>query len=297
MNPLSRALADCRVEWYQLRKDARVPLILALVAIIELQYTNVLFEYGKSVSADSTPWLLPMINATAPCRFILLGCAALFFSNVLHNHRGTVYYVSRSGRYSYLAGKILYSLTLSFCFTVFVSFAFCLFHIRHIYWDTGWGPLLGSWARYYAQSTSAGPVSTIIQSMSAGQAMLWTFLLLWLSFINMALIVLFFQLFGLNTVSVIILAALLLLELLTNGNGLQILSSTQAHLVWISPLSWSNLSLLSWGTSARVQEYPPLGYAVWMSILLMVLLMGLIFGAARVAGRPGGRIREIRWDV
>ena len=101
---------------------------------------------------------------------------------------------------------------------------------------------------------------------------------------------------GKKTGSLLVLGSLMLMEYLCTGNGLSILPSEQARIAWYSPLSWSNLTLLSFDRYLRPLPYPSCRYALLMSVLLTMILMIVTDVLIRFSEKPGERGFAIKWD-
>ncbi len=295
MKGIRKAWGVAVIEFRSLEKDGRPPLILVFSLLMELLYTSDIFAYARQAKAAVTPWLLPLFLSDPNCRFILLGCAALLFCNMFRAESVIPYVVSRSGHQQYLTGKLAYVLLLSFAYTIYTAFAFAIFHLDQLYLASDWGGTLGSFARYGGPA-AAGGITLILNTLSAGEAMWLSFLLLWLSFVNMAMIVFLFQISGRKTSSIAVLGILLLLEYLCTGGGLSFLPREQAKIAWFSPLSWSNMTMLSFKRYARPLPYPPVGYAVAVSIGISVLLLTISVIRIRLSDRPAARLADIEWN-
>ena len=269
---IKRMAAIAGIDLRKMRKDWRIPAILVLIIVAETLYTRSVFDCSAEIGYPVSPWLLPLLLADPGSRFVIQGCAVLFFCNLFSAGRQTPYVVMRSGRTPYVLGKLLYLLITSLAFTLVTAFAFVPLHLKDIVLTKDWGPLLGSWARYYAPMTSGGSAARLIHAMPALSAMGCTILLLWLSFLNIGAAVLFFQMLGSRIGSVLFLGALMALELVSaNIQQLTEESAVIARMMWFSPLSWSNISLIAVGEGAYRLPYPSLSYVFGMSVGITVL--------------------------
>ena len=279
---IKRMVAVAGIDFRKMRKDWRVPVILVLIIVAETLYTQSVFAYSVEIGYPVSPWLLPLLLANPGSRFVILGCAVLFFCNLFSAGQQTPYVVMRSGRTPYVLGKLLYLLSTSLAFTLVTAFAFVPLHLKYIALTKDWGALLGSWARYYAPMTTGASAARLIHTMPALNAMGCTILLLWLSFLNMGAVVLFFQMLGSRIGSVLFLGALMALELVSaNIQQLTEESAVIARMMWFSPLSWSNVSLLAVGEGAYRLPYPSLSYVFGMSVGMTVLWTAACIGYGR----------------
>ncbi|MCI5890130.1 MAG: hypothetical protein MRZ68_02905 [Lachnospira sp.] len=191
------------------------------------------------------------------------------------------YVFLRCNRNIWSIGQVLYIIIGSFIMVTMLFVSTIIVNIRYIRWDSTWGDVIS-----YASVTNVlanmglsndtiGFSGKIVKYFSPLQAIAFTTLLLWMSFMLIGLIIYVIniitrsQLLGILTVSFLVMLS----------SGVDMLpGSIKERAIWFSPFSWNTLNNIK---VTATSELPTIDYILGMYIGMIVILCII----AVVAGR------------
>ena len=275
------------MEFLRWKKAYRLYMILALLLLFSLQYTEQLFTFAEQMGYPVTPWLLPFLLTSVNGRFGIYFCAVLYFGNLFSTQPIEKYLLLRSGGRSYLLGKVFYIFAAALVYTVLAAVLPLLPYLGQIYWSNDWGMILGSYERLASYHPGNGIyISPLItQYLTPLQAMGASFGLLWLTLSMLGSVIYLLNAASGKIYGIIVGGVLAGLDFF--AASFFSLPQQQAMSVYISPVTTSNLDFLLYGTDTKQFWYPTIGTSFGILIGLLVVLIALMFILQRIAYRSG----------
>ena len=287
MSGIRKAWSVCKLEFLRWKKAYRLYMILALLLLFSLQYTEQLFTFAEQMGYPVTPWLLPFLLTSMNGRFGIYFCAVLYFGNLFSTQPIEKYLLLRSGGRSYLLGKVFYIFAAALVYTLLAAVLPLLPYLGQIYWSNDWGMILGSYERLASYHPGNGIyISPLItQYLTPLQAMGASFGLLWLTLSMLGSVIYLLNAASGKIYGIIVGGVLAGLDFF--AASFFSLPQQQAMSVYISPVTTSNLDFLLYGTDTKQFWYPTIGTSFGILIGLLVVLIALMFILQRIAYRSG----------
>ena len=249
--------------------NKRILMILILMLFFTRVYTKNVVILAINMGKTISPWLLPFLLNRRYMKIIYLILVVFIFCDAPFIDTNQPYVFLRCNR----IGSFI-MVTMLFVSTIIVN-------IRYIRWDSTWGDVIS-----YASVTNVlanmglsndtiGFSGKIVKYFSPLQAIAFTTLLLWMSFMLIGLIIYVIniitrsQLLGILTVSFLVMLS----------SGVDMLpGSIKERAIWFSPFSWNTLNNIK---VTATSELPTIDYILGMYIGMIVILCII----AVVAGR------------
>lgn len=255
----------------KLKSDYRTWICATLVLIFIHSYTKGLTALCVYTGTKCSPWIFPFLYMQYYTKLLFFFPLVLIFSNAPFVDDNQLYVIARSGRIKWCIGQLIYILTVSALYFIFIIIFSVLLNIKCIEFSNDWGKILKTMA-----STDAGnqfsigfyPDRKVIDLFTPEQAMWFTFLNSWLSGI----------LLGLSS---------FLFNMAFKGSGpfaasfLLVLSAAAAKnlpVIKYSPVSWSTLNYIH---IAKNDFFPEYSYVKSTYIMLITFLCIIILVAFR----------------
>ena len=277
-------MKSCRICNQNIRKwtgNKRILMILILMLFFTRVYTKNVVILAINMGKTISPWLLPFLLNRRYMKIIYLILVVFIFCDAPFIDTNQPYVFLRCNRNIWSIGQVLYIIIGSFIMVTMLFVSTIIVNIRYIRWDSTWGDVIS-----YASVTNVlanmglsndtiGFSGKIVKYFSPLQAIAFTTLLLWMSFMLIGLIIYVIniitrsQLLGILTVSFLVMLS----------SGVDMLpGSIKERAIWFSPFSWNTLNNIK---VTATSELPTIDYILGMYIGMIVILCII----AVVAGR------------
>ena len=261
--------------------NKRILMILILMLFFTRVYTKNVVILAINMGKTISPWLLPFLLNRRYMKIIYLILVVFIFCDAPFIDTNQPYVFLRCNRNIWSIGQVLYIIIGSFIMVTMLFVSTIIVNIRYIRWDSTWGDVIS-----YASVTNVlanmglsndtiGFSGKIVKYFSPLQAIAFTTLLLWMSFMLIGLIIYVIniitrsQLLGILTVSFLVMLS----------SGVDMLpGSIKERAIWFSPFSWNTLNNIK---VTATSELPTIDYILGMYIGMIVILCII----AVVAGR------------
>lgn len=261
--------------------NKRVIMILILLIFFTRVYTKNIAILAISMGKTISPWLLPFLLNRRYMKTIYLILVVFMFCDAPFIDTNQPYVFLRCNRSTWSIGQLLYIIIGSLIMVAVLFISTIIVNIRYIRWDSTWGDVI-SYASVTNVLANMGLSNDtivlsgkIVKYFSPLQAMAFTTLLLWMSFILIGLIIYVIniithsQLFGILTASFLV---------LLSGGVDMLPGSIKERALWFSPFSWNTLNNIKITTT---NELPTIDYVLGMYIGMIIILCVI----AIIAGR------------
>lgn len=266
-----KSIRICIQDIRKWRDNTRIKMCFLLVVLFVMSYTAGLRALSLKMDIDMTPWIFPFMFTWRYMKIIYMIPVVFIFCDAPFVDSNQMYVIIRSKRKSWCAGQILYIFAGSFIYTALLLLSSIIVNIKYMQWDTRWGEVLGTASttnimQTIGQNYTTVKVSTIIvRYYTPLQAMIYTFLLMWLSMTMIGLLIYIFNVFTKTRFAGNLVAAfLILLTAVVDGKPL---------LTWLSPMSWNSLNNID---VAGITKYPTIIYVLFMYLMIIGISIFLI---------------------
>lgn len=252
--------------------NSRVSVAMVIVFLFTLIYTKGLWEVSDVTGEKLSIYIFPFLMTYRYMKIIFLFPLLMIFCDAPFIDANQQFVMVRSGRKAWGIGQMLYIITASFIYALFMALSAIVVNIGHISFGTGWGKtlllagrtnILELLGRRY-DTVKVSPM--IVKYYTPLQAMILSFLLLWMICIILGLIIYNLNIiFKSNVVGVSAAGLMILATALVDGNPLE---------TWFSPVSWCSLNNID---VAQMTSYPTFKYVFGMYIFMLVGLLVIGF--------------------
>lgn len=260
--------------------NRRILMCIAMTTLLVYSYTKDLSVLCNYMGQKMNPWIFPFLFAFRYMRIVFMIPVVFIFCDAPFVDTNQTYIMLRTKRNIWSMGQILYIIVSSFLYTLFHLLLTIIFNIQYMQWGTTWGDVLGNagtsgiMVNLNIRYTTVGISASIIRYFTPAQAMFFSFILMWLSFIFIGMLIYAINILTKSKgISIIVMGFLILLNAVVEG---------KPYWCKFSPLSWNYIGCIDVG--GRTQ-YPTITY-----VLCMYILMIVIFGIIAVAA---GNRREV----
>lgn len=240
---------------------------LMLAVLFVYLYTRGLWSVCDYLQEDMSPWLFPFLLAYRYMNIIFMFPIVFIFCDAPFIDANQPYVMLRTKRSIWSIGQVMYIMLGSFAYVVVLFLSTIIVNIGHLTWDTSWGNVLGLAGTTNILTVLGENYDTIrfipkvILYFTPMQAMFFSALLMWLSFVFTGFVIYVFNvLTNTNIVGVVIASFFVLFTSLADGNPL---------LTWFSPISWNNLGNIDIGGTS---SYPTIDFVLMMYIIMNIVL-------------------------
>ncbi|MGN0318658.1 MAG: hypothetical protein ACI4E1_12080 [Lachnospira sp.] len=174
--------------------NSRIIMVLIFSVLSVFLYTSGISDVGREIGVKTTPWIFPFLFTYRYIKITLMIPCVFLFSDAPFIDSNQLYCIIRTGRIKWCIGQILYICVTSACYTLLLLFTTIISNITYMCWDTDWGELLGSAGTsnlmqlYDHQYDTIMISSKVIRYYTPAQAMFWSLLLMWISFVLLGLL-------------------------------------------------------------------------------------------------------------
>ncbi len=258
--------------------NSRIYIAFVIVFLFTLIYTKGLWLVADNVGEKLSIYIFPFLTTYRYMKIIYLFPLLLLFCDAPFVDANQQFVMIRSSRLSWGIGQMLYIICGSFFYALFMLLSSIVVNIGHIQMGTSWGKSL-----ILAGTTNICSIlgiqydtvqisSIIVKYYTPAQAMLWSFLFLWMICIILGLIIYDFNiLFQSNIVGLFAAGFLILFTAVVDGIQ---------QLIWYSPVSWSSLNNID---VAKTTSLPGIYFVlfVYIGAILALLIAGAVLSRSR----------------
>lgn len=258
--------------------NSRIYIAFVIVFLFTLIYTKGLWLVADNVGEKLSIYIFPFLTTYRYMKIIYLFPLLLLFCDAPFVDANQQFVMIRSSRLSWGIGQMLYIICGSFFYALFMLLSSIVVNIGHIQMGASWGKSL-----ILAGTTNICSVlgiqydtvqisSIIVKYYTPAQAMLWSFLFLWMICIILGLIIYDFNiLFQSNIVGLFAAGFLILFTAVVDGIQ---------QWIWYSPVSWSSLNNID---VAKTTSLPGIYFVlfVYIGAILALLIAGAVLSRSR----------------
>lgn len=275
MKLLKTAAAVCARNLRKWQTDQRVWVIGALLAIMVWIYVDDMRKLSAELGGDMPIWIFPFLYQQFHTKLIYTLPLVLLFCNAPFTDQNQIFVYMRTGRAKWLCGQVLYIITASALYYIFILAVSLLSAII----SGGGSPDLNNWGntlKTLANSNAAQVLQhpfievsyTVVKFFTPLQAVWFTFLLSWINAVNVGLIIFLFNLAsGSRFLGVLISSAMIVFSAVTDDYVLP-------QALPYSPVSWITLNNIDVG---RTTNNPTFTYCMFVYLILTAILAAAIF--------------------
>lgn len=258
--------------------NSRIYIAFVIVFLFTLIYTKGLWLVADNVGEKLSIYIFPFLTTYRYMKIIYLFSLLLLFCDAPFVDANQQFVMIRSSRLSWGIGQMLYIICGSFFYALFMLLSSIVVNIGHIQMGASWGKSL-----ILAGTTNICSIlgiqydtvqisSIIVKYYTPAQAMLWSFLFLWMICIILGLIIYDFNiLFQSNIVGLFVAGFLILFTAVVDGIQ---------QWIWYSPVSWSSLNNID---VAKTTSLPGIYFVlfVYIGAILALLIAGAVLSRSR----------------
>lgn len=276
MYNLKRILLCAEVNFKKWLITPRMYVILAVMIIFEYYSFSDVTKISAYLGVNSTPWVFPFF-LTNPVMFVVIGSlTTLLYCNAPFSDKHMPFIVVRTGRRNYILGQLLYIYLSSFIYTLAYVFLSIIMLFPKIQFSMGWGSLLNTLStsneevlKHTGAHITFMPHQELLQLFTPIQAMLLSFILLWLVTAFIGVLICCFNIV-IGKMSGITVAGIF--TSISYFSAYLGTISIGHWLYYISPISWSSLSFLDVMNQGRI---PKPSFAI-ICLLSAIILQSII---------------------
>ena len=269
-----KLLRSCKLNLLQWRINPKYLAIFLYMALYLWYVTHGYVDFCRDVDRSIRPWIFPLLPGTPGALITVYLGFVLLLSDAPFRSRQQQFVLQRVGKRIWAAGQLLYLFLACLVFTLLLWVLTWIFLLPRLEWGWDWGPVpttvaasgispeYGVWGLEYECMRNVAPLA----------ATAWVFgMMVGVSFLLGEIMILcnLWLKKGIGLAVVTSFALLPFLVVITAHTPY-----AARKLLWISPLSWLNLSLMGQPN----QGLPSYGFAVGVTVGLSVLLGILIVG-------------------
>lgn len=258
--------------------NSRIYIAFVIVFLFTLIYTKGLWLVSDNVGEKLSIYIFPFLTTYRYMKIIYLFPLLLLFCDAPFVDANQQFVMIRSSRLSWGIGQMLYIICGSFFYALFMLLSSIVVNIGHIQMGASWGKSLilagttNICSTLGIQYDTVQISSIIVKYYTPAQAMLWSFLFLWMICIILGLIIYDFNiLFQSNIVGLFVAGFLILFTAVVDGIQ---------QWIWYSPVSWSSLNNID---VAKTTSLPGIYFVlfVYIGAILALLIAGAVLSRSR----------------
>lgn len=258
--------------------NSRIYIAFVIVFLFTFIYTKGLWLVADNVGEKLSIYIFPFLTTYRYMKIIYLFPLLLLFCDAPFVDANQQFVMIRSSRLSWGIGQMLYIICGSFFYALFMLLSSIVVNIGHIQMGASWGKSLilagttNICSTLGIQYDTVQISSIIVKYYTPAQAMLWSFLFLWMICIILGLIIYDFNiLFQSNIVGLFVAGFLILFTAVVDGIQ---------QWIWYSPVSWSSLNNID---VAKTTSLPGIYFVlfVYIGAILALLIAGAVLSRSR----------------
>lgn len=285
MKSLKCVFSICAQNMRKWQTDYRVWCIAILMIVMVGIYVDDMQRISKILGTKMPIWIFPFLYSQFHTKLIYTLAVVLLFCNAPFTDRNQTYVFMRSGRIKWLCGQILYIITASGAYYLFLLIISLLFTVLSGELTLDWGRTLNTIA---FSSNAIGQANApyieipfvVITFFKPLQAVWFTFLMSWLGGVFLGLLIFFCNLVSsTRSLGILISAALVIISSAVENEFL-------GKLMPYSPVSWITLDNIDVG---GLTTNPSFTYcvSVYAGLLVVLTVLILLFGRKKSLDSKG----------
>lgn len=249
------------------KKDYRIWISFIFAAIFINSYTKELSTFCNYVNIKSSPWIYPFLYMQYYTKILFFFPLLLIFSNAPFIDTNQLYVISRSGRFKWCIGQLLYIVISSGLYFIFVFVFSIILNINCIDFTEEWGKVMNTLANTDSSlkfNIGFTPDKNVISLFSPIQAVWFTLLHSWIS-------------------GTILGMTIFLFNMMFKGSGTFVssfilvfsaIASKDISLTRYSPVTWSTLNYIHLHRNDNLPDY---SYVIsYYSVVVMLLITAIL---------------------
>lgn len=258
--------------------NSRIIVSLIVIFLFTYLYTKGLWKISDYTGEKISPYIFPFLTTYRYMKILYLFPVIMIFSDAPFIDSNQQFVMVRSGRLSWGIGQMLYIVVGSFCYTMFMLLSSIIVNIGHIQLDTSWGKglILAATTNLTSalgiQYDTVKVTGSIVRYYTPAQAMLWSFVFLWMICTILGLIIYDLNiLFKSNAVGVLVTGFMVFFT--------AIVDEVQ-QFMWFSPVTWSSLNNID---VAKTTSLPSFYFVLYMysGAIVILFIMGALLSRSR----------------
>ena len=258
--------------------NSRIIVSLIVILLFTYLYTKGLWKISDYTGEKLSPYIFPFLTTYRYMKILYLFPVIMIFSDAPFIDSNQQFVMVRSGRLSWGIGQMLYIVVGSFCYTMFMLLSSIIVNIGHIQLDTSWGKglILAATTNLTSalgiQYDTVKVTGSIVRYYTPAQAMLWSFVFLWMICTILGLIIYDLNiLFKSNAVGVLVTGFMVFFT--------AIVDEVQ-QFMWFSPVTWSSLNNID---VAKTTSLPSFYFVLYMysGAIVILFIMGALLSRSR----------------
>lgn len=258
--------------------NSRIIVSLIVILLFTYLYTKGLWKISDYTGEKLSPYIFPFLTTYRYMKILYLFPVIMIFSDAPFIDSNQQFVMVRSGRLSWGIGQMLYIVVGSFCYTMFMLLSSIIVNIGHIQLDTSWGKglILAATTNLTSalgiQYDTVKVTGSIVRYYTPAQAMLWSFVFLWMICTILGLIIYDLNiLFKSNAVGVLVTGFMVFFT--------AIVDEVQ-QFMWFSPVTWSSLNNIE---VAKTTSLPSFYFVLYMysGAIVILFIMGALLSRSR----------------
>ena len=258
--------------------NSRIIVSLIVLLLFTYLYTKGLWKISDYTGEKLSPYIFPFLTTYRYMKILYLFPVIMIFSDAPFIDSNQQFVMVRSGRLSWGIGQMLYIVVGSFCYTMFMLLSSIIVNIGHIQLDTSWGKglILAATTNLTSalgiQYDTVKVTGSIVRYYTPAQAMLWSFVFLWMICTILGLIIYDLNiLFKSNAVGVLVTGFMVFFT--------AIVDEVQ-QFMWFSPVTWSSLNNID---VAKTTSLPSFYFVLYMysGAIVILFIMGALLSRSR----------------
>ena len=170
---------------YQLHRSIAAPRVILLFVILGIYICSTVqpaSDFSSYVKIAASPWVFPHLTNDFICQLVVMAGVIFLFCDAPFEGESHMYILFRSGRLAWSSGHVLYIITMSLIYVVFIVAISMVPLLPNIQWSWNWGKIWGTLARTNAGAQFGMQFRVndyLIGAFTPRKAMLLSFLLEW----------------------------------------------------------------------------------------------------------------------
>ncbi len=261
-----KAIRICMQNIRKWSGNRRIKMCIAMTILLVYSYTKDLSILCNNMGQKINPWIFPFLFAFRYMRIVFIVPVIFIFCDAPFVDTNQTYIMLRTKRSIWSVGQILYIIICSFLYTLLHLFFTIIFNIRYMQWGITWGDVLGSagtsgiMTSLNIRYNTVGISGSVIRYFTPMQAMFFSFILMWLSFVFVGMLI-----YVINIVTrtkglgIIVAGFFVLLNAIVDG---------KPYLYKFSPLTWSYIGCIDVGGRTQC---PTITYVLFSYIIIITI--------------------------
>ena len=212
---MNKALKICKYQFLRATSSRRIWIIFIAIGLFIYINAQSVAYFASIEKIKVRPWIFPHLTNYYSTQMIIMSGLAFLFCNAPFNENTNEYLLPRADHFSWVVGHLIYIVLLTFIYIFFICVISIFSFIPSLDFTLKWGKILGTLARTDAALRYGIPFRVndfIIGAYTAGEAMIYSFLLEWAASIYITLVMYLFNLISKKSIGTIIAGMFILLD-------------------------------------------------------------------------------------